>query len=284
MQFQPSILAITLCGIGLSAVGQEPKPTKIDSHAVARKTAMDIKATRLVDGESVALEVGRDPLLSYQTVIRGWSKGSAWVWGNRGRPQAMLSLVTLEGSRTRYYEFLSFSTNKLIFKIPGGPTWIPEPTWKAASIPKTKRPANARRLRLIQMRDIARRFSAFQRDYFEDPQKGVRHEMRLLTQPIYRYRSESNESLDGAFFAFTRNGDLELLLVLEAEKSDSNQSAPWVYSAYPVTIHELNLLLDGTRVWFLQNKRISDVQSATEKYFIFRRRATDDELPKAASQ
>ena len=35
---------------------------------------------------------------------------------------------------------------------------------------------------------------------------------------MYRYTKESETSLDGAMFAFVRNGDLEIILTIEAEK------------------------------------------------------------------
>ena len=263
--------------VAATQVRELPAAPKTDEHKAARKTATACDASMIVDGKLVALTLKSDPLLSYQTVIRRWSKGSAWVWGDQGRPQAMLSLVTLNGNRTRYYEFLSFSTHEILLKEPNGPTWTPTPAWEPKTIAKTKLPADSRRLRLVQMRSIARRFSAFQRDFFED-RKGVRYEMRLLPQPILRYPDDSSESLDGGFFAFVRNGDLELLLVIEAQKGTPGKPPRWVYAAYPVTVHELNLLLDKQPVWHLRNKSIGEVRNPTDKYFLFSRPATDAEI------
>jgi hypothetical protein len=271
----PSMSVIVLCFAPMS-IAAEQLATKRDRYAVPRKSATEIKATMETKDGSVALTVSDAPLLSYKSMVDEWRNGSFWVWGSGGgRPEAMLSLST-SGSRTRYYEFLSFSKDTLAFRIPGGPTWKPQASWEPKPVPDAKLPVDSRRRRLFQIRQIARRFAAFEKDYYTDPQNGFRREMRLLPQPIYRYPSESEESLDGAFFAFVCSGNLELLLAIEAEK-DGSKGLRWVFAPYPVTVHELNLQFDKKPVWFLKNTTIGDAMLPTEKYFIHTRLATAEE-------
>ena len=59
------------------------------------------------------------------------------------------------------------------------------------------RPAGSAAQRLVQMRALARDFSASTRDA-EDR----RWELRLLSQPLYRYESTDPDVPDGALFAF----------------------------------------------------------------------------------
>ena len=58
-------------------------------------------------------------------------------------------------------------------------------------------PARSASQRLAQMRALTHDFSASTRDA-----KGRRWELRLLPQPLYRFKSTDPDVLDGALFAF----------------------------------------------------------------------------------
>ena len=263
----------------VTAVEAKPDKETSDRHAGSRRSVERIQATIEEDGSMVELPLQPGPLLSYREVVRGWNNGTSWVWGDRGRPKAFLNMSTLTGNNTRFFEFISLTNDEMLFQVDDGPTrWAPKPSWQPLPIPKTRRPTGNRRLRLVQIKQIARRFTAYQRDFFEDRTAGVRHELRLLPQPIYRYPNESDQSLDGALFAFTRNGDLEVLLTIEAAKPDQDHSEPhWLYLAQPVAVHELHLELDGQSVWELPNTSISSRASPAGSYFIHVRSAREDE-------
>lgn len=130
---------------------------------------------------------------------------------------------------------------------------------------------------MLQMRQIARRFSANERGFFADREKGAFHQLRLLPTPTYRYDTESDESLDGGMFAFVRDGDLELMLVIEAEKGKDGQPARWVFNALPVTVHELNLLFDKKPIWNLRNRSFSEAKAPKKVYFIYQRPLSPEE-------
>ena len=51
---------------------------------------------------------------------------------------------------------------------------------------------------------------------------GVKRQLRLLSQPVFRYPAATEKSayIDGALFAFVEGTDPEVLLQLEATKSD----------------------------------------------------------------
>ena len=73
------------------------------------------------------------------------------------------------------------------------------------------------------MRELTRDFSA------SIGRKVYRHELRLLTQPLYRYEHKEGQVLDGALFAFAEGTDPELLLLVEARQR-KDQPAEWQYA------------------------------------------------------
>ena len=54
-----------------------------------------------------------------------------------------------------------------------------------------------------------------------------REELRLLPQPVYRYESEDPEVQDGGVFAFVQGTDPEVLLLLEAVRTEGG--LVWIY-------------------------------------------------------
>jgi hypothetical protein len=88
------------------------------------------------------------------------------------------------------------------------------------------------------MRALTHDFSASTRD-----DKVRNWELRLLTQPLYRYKSTDPDVLDGALFAFVTSAgtDPEALLILEARKPASNRDPVWHYALARFT--DLNLIV-----------------------------------------
>ena len=78
-------------------------------------------------------------------------------------------------------------------------------------------PAVTRPARLIQMRSIARRYSATIQTQDES-------ELRLKEQPLFRYTESAAGVLDGAIFDFAMTTDPELLLLLEARETNGKQA------------------------------------------------------------
>ena len=115
-----------------------------------------------------------------------------------------------------YHEFHSLSLSVLDVSRSGSHTWTPEaPGIELTPIAEAPRPARSAPQRLVQMRALTHDFSASTKD-----DKERRWELRLLPQPLYRYKSTDPDVLDGALFAFVTSAgtDPEALLVLEARK------------------------------------------------------------------
>ena len=73
---------------------------------------------------------------------------------------------------------------------------------------------------------------ALTRDFSASTSNGNqrRLELRLLSQPLYRYESTDPLVLDGGLFAFVTSTDPEALLLIEARKPAAADGPVWDYS------------------------------------------------------
>ena len=101
----------------------------------------------------------------------------------------------------------------------------------------------ARRLR--QMRDLAAGFSVVLIDRRGNAE-GERQNLRLLTNPIYRYASPDRGVTDGALFAFVVGTDPEALLVVEARGEEHDT---WQYALARLNRDELAAYRQEREVW-----------------------------------
>lgn len=99
------------------------------------------------------------------------------------------------------------------------------------------------------MRAIARRFSAAS----HDPRTDQPEQLRLLTQPLYRFASEENDIVDGALFAYVVSNDPELLLLLEAVRDRAAGVTGWQYSLARMSSRKQVVRLDDQEVWAVVN-------------------------------
>jgi hypothetical protein len=197
-----------------------------------------------------ALAVAPKPLLRYSDPTRGGIKESAvnvlvdagvWRLGAEGRPTA---LVTVEiyrepaGSSVVAYEFLSLSEARFALKHRTRKIrW--DATASALSLndlPGAPKPAATAAERLVQLRQLARRFAAQER------LKNESIECRLLTQPIDRYQSAADKIVDGAIFAYANGTNPELGVLLETD------GERWRYGTLRLTSAEASVSLDGRQV------------------------------------
>ncbi|HWB09212.1 MAG TPA: hypothetical protein VG826_08310 [Pirellulales bacterium] len=166
---------------------------------------------------------------------------SVWRLGERGRP---LALVTLEiyplraGEGKASYEFISLSPSEVRMQLPTGAKWTAAHTeLKMEPLADGPRPADSPTARLVQMRQLARRFSVR-----EDVEEN-KVECRLLSQPIDRYADDTEKAetviKDGAIFVFANGTNPEAGLVLEC--SDKN----WSFGLFRLSSAAVFAELDG---------------------------------------
>ncbi|MEK6257425.1 MAG: hypothetical protein AABP62_02300 [Planctomycetota bacterium] len=190
------------------------------------------------------LQLVAAPVFRYSDELRHIEDAGIWLWTERGRPAAAMKVEYYQPGvhpRPWLYCFASLSSELVAAEWEDNPTFQarkPGVIWKTLDdTPATTRPA-----RLVQMRDIARRFAA----ELQEPNlnKDV-HQMRLLTRPLYRYDDGLADAVDGAVFGFTGTGtNPDLLLLLELSKEGG-----WQFGVAGMTAAGVTVRLKDNVVW-----------------------------------
>lgn len=116
------------------------------------------------------------------------------------------------------HEFQSLSAESMRFEYDGRAVWTPGKTGVAFKpLAGAPVPAKSSNGRLVQMRQLARRFSI--KDDFEGASQD---KLRLMTTPLLRYSSKS--ATDGALFTFAHGTDPELLVMLEVRAAGEDKA------------------------------------------------------------
>lgn len=196
-------------------------------------------------------------LLTYSNPVRNvQGHGSVFLWTESGRPVLIAAYWSAAepgqpGTRRLSREWHSLAAEKLRVNV------TPEETWRSTgpgiewqSVKDADEPSKSRALRLTQMRRITNRVRA----EIETRES----ELRLMSQPIYRY-PEGSGVLDGAIFAFVMGTDPELLTVVEA-RTDREGRADWFLGFVHFTNAAVRATLDGVEVY--QAPRSSQTDSA----------------------
>jgi hypothetical protein len=241
--------------LGLLVSPAAPAPAQDEAQEKQRLQFMQAAVESLEPESSefqskAALAVAAKPLLRYSDPTRGGIKEAAtnvledagvWRLGTEGRPTALVTVEIYrepDGSRVLAYEFLSLSETKFSLRHRSRRIrW--DATGSALSLrdlPDAPKPAATAAERLVQMRQLARRFAAKERLNNESI------DCRLLTQPIDRYQSAADKIADGAIFAYANGTNPEIGIALE---SDGER---WRYGTLRLTAAEASVTLDGRQV------------------------------------
>jgi hypothetical protein len=210
-----------LIGSILAAAGQvaEDKPDEKPASAAAASAVEAFKAeaaeyvVHLASRQTEKLALEKEPVLRWTNPARTGEDGATFVWTLGGRPEMIGTIFTyrLGNKISRKHEYHSLATEPLGAEFRGKQVWTPSAAGvKFAPITGAPAPAGSSRLRLTQMKALAREFSASIKD------EGESYQLRLLTQPLFRYEPEDKRVLDGALFAYSLGTDPEVLLMIEA--------------------------------------------------------------------
>src|SRR5438552_5677213 len=222
------IAGYILLTLGLLGAGEEAP----EKPSAAKPASSDKEVARDKDKESAELvlalakryeffadakqktkfELQPKPVLTYANPIRGEVYGDVFVWTHDGRPEVIGAVFDFRSEDKFDSELHTLARGGVSGWREGREFWHPErPGVQFAKLPDGPEPATTAAGRLRQMREIARQFTV-ERDH---PEQG-KGEMRLLTQPLYRYESREAKVLDGALFVFAEGTDPETFLLLEA--------------------------------------------------------------------
>jgi hypothetical protein len=206
-----------------------------------------------------------DPILRWTNPIVGSVSGGFYLWTARGRPEVVASIYKWHYPvRPREHEFQSLSLGRFVAKRDGQADWMPaRPGVELKPVPDSPPPAGTPAQRLRQIRDLVKGFSASNTDH-----KGVERDLRLLTQPLYRYEGTEGDLVDGGLFVFVIGTDPEVIVLIEAHQ-DGN-ARRWLYALARMTHAQLQVSYRGREVWKVPLLDPSVVNDHREPYTKFR--------------
>lgn len=252
------MLAAALSGQAWAGGGSEKETSTAEATATSKSSGEKLAARRLNFMKSSVkdyvfllgpdfkekLTVEPEPLLRFTNPVSGLQDGGFIVWKSEsGRPMAAAQ-VFLTGEELWIHEFQSLSPVRFRVTRDGKSIWEPNRAGvEVKPVPDAPSPALNAVQRLIQMRDIAKRFGCS--DEFEGRPKS--DELRLLTKPLLRFGEEESDTVDGALFVHAHGTDPELMLIIECLKRGGQSR--WYYSLAPMTGYALKATLDDKPVW-----------------------------------
>jgi hypothetical protein len=241
------LAAIVLGALAGGAFGGRPgvadEPAK-DSEEDARRERQLKEMTRSAAQHTLAsaetpkrtFKFREAALLRSSNPVSGTKDGAIFLWTDRGRPQVALKIFTFDN--TSYaHAWLSLSEGTLTAERGGKVIWTPsEPGVAFREVPDAPKPAETAAERLRQMRAMAGKFTS---TYTAAHLDNKPFELRLLTQPAYRYETEDARA-DGAVFVFVQSTASVALLLLES-RSTRAAGPRWHYAnaslvSGPVTV------------------------------------------------
>lgn len=249
---------LVCCLASWVALGQAPD----ESEAELKQILVPYYSREAATYDFSLDEAKQQPLVLESKPVLTWTNvdryiGSVFVWTYQGRPEIIgcIGSQQLEsGVSNVFHEFHSLSESTLPPLTLGDTNqkWLPVGAGVTfQDVENAPEPSDQERLRLTQMRAIARDFSGAMKDG-----KDVT-ELRLLPQPLYRYKSPDRGIIDGAIFALVWKGtDPEVLLILEDRKSESGSR--WQVALARFNFREMWVTRSEKEIWRVSEKRTSD--------------------------
>jgi hypothetical protein len=192
------------------------------------------------------LDLQKQPVLTWTNAEK--YMGAVFIWTYGGRPEVIGCIGSHQNKPDEsnvFHEFHSLCLHPLAtVKFGGGKQeWTPSrPGLELNTVDGAPSPSDSERARLTQMRNIAREFDGAMKDNNDVT------ELRLLTQPIVRYKAPERGVVDGAIFALVWKGtDPEILIVLEDRKVKSDET--WQYALARFNFREMWVKRHDKEVW-----------------------------------
>jgi hypothetical protein len=207
--------------------------------AVAKKYAAEYEIAP-VDDRKAVFKLVPDPIFRHTQSVRGDDIGAVYVWvDGEGRPAVvgvMFAYSRGATARQTHVEFHSLYAEPIAGKFRNRELWESRtPGLKWHEFPDgAPAPADTAARRLLQVRQLARRFEAHTVDF-----RQKRWELRQVATPIFEY--EVADTLGGALFAFCQGTDTEIVLAIEAKKIDGHRQFHYAYA--PFTDYDIFLKL-----------------------------------------
>jgi hypothetical protein len=238
-----------------------PKPDGAQEEKAARMEYMK-QAARSYDitpaGDAAKkLVLIEEPVLRFDDQVTGVVDGILVVWMLDDRLAATAS-VWIRKSGHEFHEFQSLAGGALAALSQGQAKWVPAQAGvERKPLPHAQPPAASAVARLKQMRALAREYSATIIGWEKDQQ-----ELRLLTQPVYRYGRPEGPVVDGALFAYCKGTNPEVLWLVEAVKN--GKELEWTHAFARMTSRGCEVRREDKVVWSVP---LLNGSSPTAPYF-----------------
>jgi hypothetical protein len=183
---------------------------------------------RLGDRQSTSLALTSTPVLRWGNPAANGEDGAVFVWLKQGRPEVIGTFFTYRRASTGEivlkHSLHSLASQSITADYREQRIWSPKsPGVQFRPVPGAPPPAETARLRLLQMKSLAKEFSGKLVDL-----KGASFDLRLLPQPLIRYEPSGANVLDGAIFALAEGTDPQALVLIEARISRG--TSQWEYA------------------------------------------------------
>lgn len=193
--------------------------------------------------DRLPLQFQSTPVLRWPNATRDVPLGGTFVWTLEGRPEVIACIWEGDGDGLSF-AFHSLSRSKLIAQDRGQTFWHPASTGiDLVTFTDAPSPSDSAVKRLSEMKALARRFHCRLAGKRENTD-----ELRLLPTPLYRYKSDREDLIDGALFAFVQGTDPEVILTVEARRR-TGHSPDWQYALSRRSLLALEAKLDDKPVW-----------------------------------
>jgi hypothetical protein len=263
------IAAIVILALSMTTRAPQRLPAADPREAKARDAEESQETTRLIKAElpnwafwkgadrQSALKLEPKSVLRWTNPGTGRVYGDLYLWTADGRPEVVMSLFKAWDPPDGFHaEMHSLSLEELEAERDGTRVWQPtQPGVTLRDVPNAPRPADTPVRRLSQMRTLAAEFSAVLTDYRRN-NSGERQALRMLTQPMYRYQSTTDELVDGAIFAFVLGTDPEVFLLLEARRT--KEATRWQFGLARMNNDSLAVMHHETEVWNIDRADLKD--------------------------
>lgn len=213
------------------------------------------------------------PILNWGNAIRNSEVREAVtaVLDYNGRPCALLGVFPSGGDRINH-EFTAVSREPGVFGQRKNRTvWAPDPkeVMQFKDVPNAKVPLESDRLRRIQMKKLAERFTIELSGDIDGKLKD--RPLRRLPTAVHHYGASGGDTLDGAIFAFCVHGnDPEAFLFIEAYRKDDTKPHTWQYAIAKCAGGSLTAKLDQEKtIWKTDRKDPNILGPTRADHFIW---------------
>jgi len=243
------MIACLVIGLACPAAVADDEPTDAASAELA-DLLTSARRYEIRAPQSDAALVFREPsLLNFTNPERNQERGSVFVWTLDDRPAAIGQFFRfgVQGRRLTKHALHSLSQAPLEARFGGGVAWAPEKPgieWKRFSGAPDPGPTRAKRL--LQMRELARRFKLTLTSPMDKST-----ELRLAPRPLFEYSAPKSGVTDGVILSYVVATDPEAILLIEAFDEKGEKGFHYAFARF----HFWRLTADdgGRTVWEVEH-------------------------------